>query len=187
MDEEGVPSTTLREVSLLKMLSESNHIVKCVGGAGAMCFLEARGAADSWSCKGADMPPYPTEPLSFLSFFDQAVDGRARGRERQGLPLPGEPCPHGPHAAPSVCLNRLPSLVTRRILLSPPALSSPPAVAAPHLQVFEYLTMDMKRFMDRNGKGPAHPLPTATIKVGRGALGDRWLQPAALPRTRLHV
>jgi hypothetical protein len=30
MDEEGVPSTTLREISLLKMLSESNHIVKCV-------------------------------------------------------------------------------------------------------------------------------------------------------------
>lgn len=28
MEEEGVPSTTLREVSLLKMLSESNHIVK---------------------------------------------------------------------------------------------------------------------------------------------------------------
>ena len=30
MEEEGVPSTTLREVSLLLMLSESNHIVKCV-------------------------------------------------------------------------------------------------------------------------------------------------------------
>lgn len=29
MEEEGVPSTTLREISLLKMLSESNHIVKC--------------------------------------------------------------------------------------------------------------------------------------------------------------
>ena len=28
MEEEGVPSTTLREISLLKMLSESNHIVK---------------------------------------------------------------------------------------------------------------------------------------------------------------
>jgi cyclin-dependent kinase len=28
MEEEGVPSTTLREVSLLQMLSESNHIVK---------------------------------------------------------------------------------------------------------------------------------------------------------------
>ena len=28
MEEEGVPSTALREVSLLKMLSESNHIVK---------------------------------------------------------------------------------------------------------------------------------------------------------------
>lgn len=30
MEEEGVPSTTLREVSLLQMLSDSNHIVKCV-------------------------------------------------------------------------------------------------------------------------------------------------------------
>lgn len=30
MEEEGVPSTTLREISLLQMLSESNHIVKCV-------------------------------------------------------------------------------------------------------------------------------------------------------------
>jgi cyclin-dependent kinase len=29
MEEEGVPSTALREVSLLKMLSESNHVVKC--------------------------------------------------------------------------------------------------------------------------------------------------------------
>jgi cyclin-dependent kinase len=28
MEEEGVPSTTLREISLLQMLSESNHIVK---------------------------------------------------------------------------------------------------------------------------------------------------------------
>lgn len=30
MEEEGVPSTTLREISLLQMLSESNHIVKSV-------------------------------------------------------------------------------------------------------------------------------------------------------------
>lgn len=30
MEEEGVPSTTLREISLLQMLSESNHIVKWV-------------------------------------------------------------------------------------------------------------------------------------------------------------
>jgi len=28
MEEEGVPSTALREVSLLQMLSESNHVVK---------------------------------------------------------------------------------------------------------------------------------------------------------------
>ena len=28
MEEEGVPSTTLREVSVLQVLSESNHVVK---------------------------------------------------------------------------------------------------------------------------------------------------------------
>ena len=28
MEEEGVPSTALREVSLLQMLNESNHVVK---------------------------------------------------------------------------------------------------------------------------------------------------------------
>lgn len=31
--------------------------------------------------------------------------------------------------------------------------------------VFEYLNTDLKRFMDRNGKGPAHPLPKPLIKV----------------------
>jgi len=30
--------------------------------------------------------------------------------------------------------------------------------------VFEYLTTDLKKYMDRNGKGPAHPLPKRTIK-----------------------
>ena len=30
MEEEGVPSTALREVSLLQMLNESNHVVKSV-------------------------------------------------------------------------------------------------------------------------------------------------------------
>ena len=30
--------------------------------------------------------------------------------------------------------------------------------------VFEYLTTDLKKYMDRNGKGPAHPLDTALIK-----------------------
>ena len=31
--------------------------------------------------------------------------------------------------------------------------------------VFEYLTTDLKRYMDRNGKGPSNPLPKATVKV----------------------
>jgi cyclin-dependent kinase len=34
--------------------------------------------------------------------------------------------------------------------------------------VFEYLTTDLKRYMDRNGKGPAYPLPVPTVKVRRG-------------------
>jgi hypothetical protein len=33
-------------------------------------------------------------------------------------------------------------------------------------QVFEYLTTDLKKYMDRSGKGPNFPLPKATIKVG---------------------
>jgi hypothetical protein len=33
-------------------------------------------------------------------------------------------------------------------------------------QVFEYLTTDLKKYMDRNGKGPNFPLPKTTIKVG---------------------
>lgn len=43
MEEEGVPSTTLREISLLKMLSESNHIVKCVRVAGVALLQRAAG------------------------------------------------------------------------------------------------------------------------------------------------
>lgn len=33
------------------------------------------------------------------------------------------------------------------------------------VQVFEYLTTDLKKYMDRNGKGPNFPLPKTTIKV----------------------
>jgi serine/threonine protein kinase len=40
--------------------------------------------------------------------------------------------------------------------------SPPPPL--PALQVFEFLSTDLKKWMDRTGKGPAHPLPPATIK-----------------------
>lgn len=69
MEEEGVPSTALREVSLLQMLSESNHVVK----------------------------------LLSVEHIEEA-------------------------AKPMLYL------------------------------VFEYLTTDMKKWMDRNGKGPSYPL-----------------------------
>lgn len=75
MEEEGVPSTTLREVSLLLMLSESNHIVK-------------------------------------LHSVEHTEEN-------------GKPCLY---------------------------------------LVFEYLSTDLKKWMDRGGKGPAYPLPLGTVK-----------------------
>eukprot|EP00191_Tetraselmis_sp_GSL018_P025001 CAMPEP_0177622190 /NCGR_PEP_ID=MMETSP0419_2-20121207/28080_1 /TAXON_ID=582737 /ORGANISM="Tetraselmis sp., Strain GSL018" /LENGTH=138 /DNA_ID=CAMNT_0019122345 /DNA_START=85 /DNA_END=497 /DNA_ORIENTATION=- len=75
MEEEGVPSTALREVSVLQMLNESNHVVKLL----SVQHVEENG-----------------RPILYL--------------------------------------------------------------------VFEYLTTDLKKFMDRNGKGPAHPLPKRLIK-----------------------
>ena len=36
--------------------------------------------------------------------------------------------------------------------------------------VFEYLSTDLKKYMDRNGKGPAHPLDPMLVKV-RAAMG----------------
>lgn len=33
------------------------------------------------------------------------------------------------------------------------------------LQVFEYLSTDLKKFMDRTGKGNANPMPLMQIKV----------------------
>lgn len=32
-------------------------------------------------------------------------------------------------------------------------------------QVFEYLSTDLKKFMDRSGKGTSNPLPKELVKV----------------------
>lgn len=57
------------------------------------------------------------------------------------------------------------------------------------LQVFEYLTTDLKKYMDRNGKGPNFPLPTQTIKVRSGALAAAAATAplAAAAATALHA
>jgi cyclin-dependent kinase len=75
IEEEGIPSTALREISLLQMLSESNHIVKLL----SVEHVDEIG-----------------KPVLYL--------------------------------------------------------------------VFEYLTTDLKRWMDRNGRGPNHPLSKEIIK-----------------------
>lgn len=37
LDQEGVPPTTIREVSLLKVLGRSNHVVKCASTPSVHC------------------------------------------------------------------------------------------------------------------------------------------------------
>lgn len=43
-------------------------------------------------------------------------------------------------------------------------------------QVFEYLSTDLKKWMDRNGKGPAHPLPKAVVKVRQASYARSYMQ-----------
>jgi hypothetical protein len=62
--------------------------------------------------------------------------------------------------APCACRARRLQGAASPPLPHPGRLPSPPSP-----QVFEYLTTDLKRYMDRNGKGPAYPLPTQTVKV----------------------
>jgi hypothetical protein len=33
------------------------------------------------------------------------------------------------------------------------------------VQVFEYLDTDLKKYMDRTGRGPSNPLPKETVRV----------------------
>ena len=51
----------------------------------------------------------------------------------------------------------------RHQLLQPDAHTSDARVLR---QVFEYLTTDLKKYMDRNGKGPSNPMHPDVIKVG---------------------
>jgi cyclin-dependent kinase len=37
--------------------------------------------------------------------------------------------------------------------------------------VFEYLSTDLKKYMDAIGKGPAFPLAPELVKVGKGGRG----------------
>ena len=39
----------------------------------------------------------------------------------------------------------------------------------PSSQVFEYLSTDLKKWMDKSGKGPAFPLALGTVKVTAAA------------------
>lgn len=113
MEEEGVPSTTLREVSLLKMLSESNHIVKWVPAltllvtAGDMALVggvpaqTAGRMATAVCCRATACPHHRLPcPCCTHDVAMQAAGGGACGGERQALPVPGEYMAPPPPCAP---------------------------------------------------------------------------------------
>lgn len=86
-------------------------------------------------------------------------------------------CPTGSNIHPEccsvwVCCGWYCGASCTKVLLCCTALSWSLILTKPFIaikrtvaQVFEYLTTDLKRYMDRNGKGPAYPLPTQTVKV----------------------
>lgn len=88
MEEEGVPSTALREVSLLQMLSESIFVVRCAAGALprlALAPVASRAQNDSLGARPAikgwtPPPPLSARPASTL------VEGCAPRSPRRTLP-----------------------------------------------------------------------------------------------------
>lgn len=132
MEEEGVPSTTLREISLLQMLSESNHIVKCAHSSS----LLALPAGQQHSCR--------VEAL----------------RQPAVLPLAPEHMPLTKSLLPAA---RSTQFTCRLLCVEHLEENGKPCLYL----VFEYLSTDLKKYMDRNGKGPNHPLPPELVKVGR--------------------
>jgi cyclin-dependent kinase len=86
MEEEGVPSTTLREISLLQMLSESNHVVKllCVEHLeenGKPClylvFEYLQTDLKKFMDRTGKGPAFPLEPQLVKSFLYQLLKGTA--------------------------------------------------------------------------------------------------------------
>ena len=86
MEEEGVPSTALREVSLLQMLSESNHIVKllCVEHVEEhakpvlyLVFEFLSTDLKKWMDRHGKGPSFPLAPLTIKSLMYQLLKGVA--------------------------------------------------------------------------------------------------------------
>ena len=78
------------------------------------------------------------QQLCVLEWYAAAVAQRGRQLDRHSI---SEGCCCMPH--------------------SQPLLASLPCV----LQVFEFLSTDLKKFMDRTGRGPLNPLPPMLVKV----------------------
>ena len=191
MEEEGVPSTALREVSLLQMLSESAFIVRYDPRTpstlrrpeGRWCAIPAFGASPNGktAIAASRAPPTATAPARtrYRSPPRPVREPRVRRDSGRGVlraSLRGEagtrrsrPPPLGDWSARPTIL--CPSAVTPRTS----ATSDRPRrlLKVEHVEedgkamlylVFEYLDQDLKNFMDLTGRGPANPLAKAVVQ-----------------------
>jgi len=144
-----VPSTALREVSLLQMLSESAFIVRYV----------RRRPGDARRASPPEDPIAPSCPTN--GFFKQTGSisrarrrARARMKPTRSLTPRFLPCPspHSSHPTPPT---------PRRLLKVEHVEEDGKAML---YLVFEYLDQDLKNYMDMTGRGPSNPLPKPVVQ-----------------------
>ena len=139
MEEEGVPSTALREVSLLQMLSESAFVVRCV-----------RDTPDTPPGPARLARPFPPpswrRPCPTNGLFQKCPSPRNRSILVADA-RPSRPSPNPP----------------REIRLLKVEHVEEDGKAMLYL-VFEYLDQDLKGFMDLTGRGPANPLKKEVVQ-----------------------
>ncbi len=98
----------------------------------------------------------------------QAALRGARGGVQQARAVPGESeCPRKAFATAAAvmhlkCCTRS---ATAGVLAGEQLLECVLTTCVCHGQVFEYLSTDLKKYMDRNGKGPSNPMHPDVVKV----------------------
>lgn len=79
------------------------------------------------------------------------------------MSVPGEEMPLATPGRVRARVNHDPPAAFACVVLACPPLT-PNHPSHHHHQVFEYLSTDLKKWMDRGGKGPAYPLQLGTVK-----------------------
>ena len=142
MEEEGVPSTALREVSLLQMLSESAFVVRCVPD-----------HPDTAPANPHLAPPfYP--PMAMRSATPPLSHGYFKSAQ---ISIVNQLV-----STPSLTVRIIQlDTHTRRLLKVEHVEEDGKAML---YLVFEYLDQDLKGFMDLTGRGPANPIKKEIVQ-----------------------